>query len=70
MGGKLPLGVGICPECNIKFPIYKQGRKFCSRECQGIELSKRQLGVNNAKWKGGEFVEPLINILFINSNLL
>lgn len=55
-GGRMPLGVGLCPNCGIKFPIYKQGRKFCSRECQGIDLTQRQLGINNHRYKNGEYV--------------
>ncbi len=56
VGGKMPLGVGVCPECGVTFPVYKSGRKFCSRECQGVELSKRQLGAGNAMWSGGTHV--------------
>ena len=54
--GRIPLGVGDCPNCGIRFPIYKSGKKFCSRECQGVALSKRQHGVNNHNYNGGEFV--------------
>ena len=55
-GGRLPLGVNTCPTCGIDFPVYKHGRKFCSRECQGVDLSSRQLGANNHKYKNGEYV--------------
>ena len=54
--GRMPLSVGKCPVCSIDFPIYKRGTKFCSRACSGVDLSKRQHGVNNHRWKGGEFV--------------
>lgn len=54
--GRMPLSVGKCPVCKIDFPIYKRGTKFCSRACSGVDLSKRQHGVNNHRWKGGEFV--------------
>lgn len=55
-GGRLPLGVNVCPKCNIRFPVYKSGRTYCSRECQGVTLSERQLGRNNHMYKGGAFV--------------
>lgn len=54
--GRMPLSVGNCPVCKTDFPIYKRGVKFCSRACSGVDLSKRQHGVNNHRWKGGEYV--------------
>lgn len=55
-GGRMPLAVGVCDGCGKEFPIYKAGVRFCSRQCSGKGLSDRQLGANNAKWKGGEYV--------------
>lgn len=55
-GGRMPLSVQACAACGKQFPVYKAGVKFCSRACSGKDLSARQLGVNNAQWKGGETV--------------
>lgn len=52
-GGRMPLAVQECSKCGAKFPVYKAGVRFCSRECSGKDLAARQLGVGNANWKGG-----------------
>lgn len=54
--GRLPLGISQCAECGADFPVYKVGTKFCSRVCSGKDLSSRQLGEANRRWKGGETV--------------
>ena len=54
--GRIPLGVSQCAECGADFPVYKAGTKFCSRACSGKDLSSRQLGEANRRWKGGETV--------------
>lgn len=55
-GGRIPLCVAECAGCGKQFPVYKAGTKYCSRSCQGVGLSDRQLGAKNAKWKGGQYV--------------
>ena len=54
--GRLPLDVGRCQKCGGEFPVYKAGARFCSRACAGKDLSSRQLGAANARWRGGETV--------------
>lgn len=54
--GRMPLAVKNCDGCGIEFPVYKVGVRFCSRECAGKDLSQRQLGAANARWRGGETV--------------
>ena len=44
----------ICEECGKNFDTYPSSKqKFCSVKCVGKAQGKRQLGKNNANWKGG-----------------
>ena len=54
--GRLPIDVGRCQKCGGELPVYKAGTRFCSRACAGKDLSSRQLGVANSRWRGGETV--------------
>ena len=52
---KKPVKV-ICIECGKEFVVKKswaEGRKFCSKKCDGHYRSKTQKGKNNPAWKGG-----------------
>ena len=48
----------VCEECGqefrVKFSVFIQGRKFCSRECKNRYQSKHSRGKNNPSWSGGK----------------
>ena len=55
--GKIPYGIKTCKACHKDFPVYRGfAVSYCSRACAGKDLSSRQLGVANARWRGGETV--------------
>lgn len=54
--GHIPMAIKSCDCCGAAFPVYKAGVRFCSRVCAGKDLSQRQLGAANARWRGGETV--------------
>lgn len=58
--GRMPVGIAECAGCGKQFPLYKAGIKYCSRQCQGVGVSERQLGAKNAMWRGGSYVTRAI----------
>lgn len=67
---KKDIPVRYCIVCNSEIPRNtKQGENrirptqyikamFCSKECKGVEHSKKMIGKDNPSWKGGKSFEP------------
>lgn len=48
---RTPLGTSSCENCGQEFPVYKRGSRFCSRDCWGKALGKRQRGPHHARYR-------------------
>jgi transcriptional regulator with XRE-family HTH domain len=56
-GGRLPIRIAKCKNCQRDFPIYKMDTKFCSRSCQSEWMSTNVHGEAHPSWKGGRYID-------------